>query len=618
MAVQPHKLTRCTAPRADSWRYTHAGGKTALAYGPGIAPVATPLAGPLLLTVPANYPGNTTGAPQWLQYNFPELGGRRTGIDAQTVRLVADLTGSTAGWDLTASAGYTKSTVKQSLDGQFSLAGLQAAFNDPVHPYLVGAAAAGNAPGLRYLIAPTEHAKATSLLEFASVRGSRELMDLAGGPLSVGVGTEYTHRDLDARSPDSVTSGEQQGTTAWAIGTQNIAAAYAELVAPVLKNLELDASVRYDRVMGLSHSTTPKAGFKYAPTKAVTVRGTYTEGFRAPNPAEAGNTGAYFGANDTRDPILCPNDGPDPSATPGNYPQQCSVALGGVQQAGRNLKPEKSKSFTLGLILEPSKNFNLSADYYQIKVDNQIISAISDPGFDPLPIAVRGTPVPQPYILPDGSTGTSTPSVGNMLFSPYPYENAQYTKTSGLDIDARATFRLPNADKLTAELMETHVFTYKQGVAGSAEVELVGTHGPSGVSGDTGNPRDRAQFILGWEHGPLIMTGTVNWVSGYSVIDPSSPSALTCTDAIAHGSRAFTNGPQQFCRVKAFSTVDLSASYKVSEKLTVHGSIQNLFAQEPPLDFQTYGSAQSSFYNPALHQAGAVGRFFNFGATYKF
>ena len=596
----------------------NAGGLTGLAYGPGIPPVSTPPDGPLNLTVPANYPGNTTGLPQLLQYNFPELGGGRTGLSAQSLRFVADLKGNVASWDVTASAGYTKSTVKQDIDGSFHLANLQTAFSDLTHPYLVGAAATRNAADLRRLIAPTEHTKATSLLEFAGLRAARELGTLPGGALSLGLGVDYTHRELDARAPDTVASGAQLGNNAWAIGKQNIAAGYAELVAPLLKNLELDASVRYDRVLGLAHATNPKVGFKYVPIKELTVRGTYTEGFRAPNPAEAGNTGSYFGANAQRDPILCPTDGPDPSVISGNFPQQCAVALGGVQQAGKNLKPERSKSYTFGLILEPAKQFNLSADYYHIRIDNQIISALSDPSYDAISNAVRGTPQPQPYILPDGTLGTKTPSVGNMLFAPYPYENAQFTVTSGIDIDARARFDLPGAGKLTAELIESHTFTYKQGTAGAATIELAGTHGPSGVSGDTGNPRDRAQFILGFDSGVLNVTGTMNWIGSFSVTDPSSTSTSTCKGAIANGSGVFSDAPQQFCHVKSFTTLDLTASYKVNDKLSMHASIMNLFDREPPLDFQTYGSAQSTFYNPALHQSGAVGRFFNIGAIYKF
>jgi iron complex outermembrane recepter protein len=55
-----------------------------------------------------------------------------------------------------------------------------------------------------------------------------------------------------------------------------------------------------------------------------------------------------------------------------------------------------------------------------------------------------------------------------------------------------------------------------------------------------------------------------------------------------------------------------------SKNLSVHGSILNVFGQPPPIDLATYGASGNDPYNPAMAQAGAVGRFFNIGATYTF
>lgn len=591
------------------------GGLSALAYGPGIPPQATPPGAPVQITVPASYPGNTTGSTQILQYNFPELGGSRAGVTSDTFRVGADVSGTWGKWDVTAAVGASQNTVKQEISNGFNIVNLQAAFNDPVHPYLVGAAAQGNSQALVDAIAPLQHAKATDKLQFVRVSAGRELVQLPGGALALNLGAEYTHRDLDAQAPPSVANGTQIGNNAWAIGTQNIAAAYAEMVAPVLKNLELDLSVRHDKVMTIGQATTPKAGLKWSPISQLTLRGTYTEGFRAPNPAEVGNTGNYFFANSQPDPVLCANQGADPTTVPGNFPQQCNVSIAGVQTPGKNLKPERSKSYTLGTIIEPTRNVNLSVDYYHIRINNQIISALNDPNYDPTPFLVRGTPIAQPFVNPDGSVTTQLPPVGNALFAPYPYENAQFTQTSGFDLDARASWPFAGG-RISAELTETHLISYKQGTAGGAAVELAGTHGPSGVSGDTGNPKDRAQLKLGWDQKALTVATTVNWVSGYSVTDPSSSNAATCADAISF---VFGSTPnQQFCRVRSFTSVDLYGEYRFSGQLSLHASILNLFNKDAPLDFQTYGGTPSTFYNPALHQAGAVGRFFNIGMNYKF
>jgi iron complex outermembrane receptor protein len=44
--------------------------------------------------------------------------------------------------------------------------------------------------------------------------------------------------------------------------------------------------------------------------------------------------------------------------------------------------------------------------------------------------------------------------------------------------------------------------------------------------------------------------------------------------------------------------------------------VVNLFDKAPPVDVSTYGSGRP--YNLSLHAAGAIGRFVNIGAVYKF
>jgi len=46
--------------------------------------------------------------------------------------------------------------------------------------------------------------------------------------------------------------------------------------------------------------------------------------------------------------------------------------------------------------------------------------------------------------------------------------------------------------------------------------------------------------------------------------------------------------------------------------------VTNLFNANPPLDLQTYGGGGNLAYDAALHQDGAVGRYFTLGATYRF
>ncbi len=76
-------------------------GNTAL--GPGVIPHQVGVISNF--TVPATYPGNTFGGPARVYGVLTDLGGRLDDIDTKAYRLVADLTGSVAGWDVNGSKG---------------------------------------------------------------------------------------------------------------------------------------------------------------------------------------------------------------------------------------------------------------------------------------------------------------------------------------------------------------------------------------------------------------------------------------------------------------------------------------------------------------------------------
>jgi iron complex outermembrane receptor protein len=212
-----------------------------------------------------------------------------------------------------------------------------------------------------------------------------------------------------------------------------------------------------------------------------------------------------------------------------------------------------------------------------------------------------------------------------VAFQPFPYFNATQTHVSGLDMDLNSRFDIGAAGRLTASLNATYMFHYIFGISGSS-FDLAGTHGPSIVSGDTGNPKERATASLGWDLGALNVTASVNFVGRFNLVDPTAGEP-DCATAIENGGfiNRFQNGPPNqaalnaFCEVKSFVDFDLYAQYAFTKNFSLHGSVLNLFGQQPPVDATTYGVAGGfAPYNPAMHQAGAVGRFFMAGATYTF
>jgi iron complex outermembrane receptor protein len=72
------------------------------------------------------------------------------------------------------------------------------------------------------------------------------------------------------------------------------------------------------------------------------------------------------------------------------------------------------------------------------------------------------------------------------------------------------------------------------------------------------------------------------------------------------------------CSVASFTDVDFYGRYNFTDKFSVHASVLNAFNRPPPLDAVTYGGGGGAAYSAALEQAGAVGRYFVVGASYKF
>ncbi len=138
--------------------------------------------------------------------------------------------------------------------------------------------------------------------------------------------------------------------------------------------------------------------------------------------------------------------------------------------------------------------------------------------------------------------------------------------------------------------------------------DLAGTHGPTGVSANTGNPKDRAVLTLEWERGPWDVTGTVNYTGAFNLTDPSI-GLNTCGESIVESGKwspptGYT-GPASFCNVDRFVDVDLYTKYSFNKHFTVHGTVLNLFDKPPPLDMQTYGGGGGASFDGAFHDAGA-------------
>ena len=180
-------------------------------------------------------------------------------------------------------------------------------------------------------------------------KASREFGKLEGGAIGVAVGAEFRHTYNNLNQWDGQGDFTGLSLTRYS-GDRNISAAYTEVLLPVLKQLELSAALRFDHYDGgIGNSFTPKVGAKWKPMNNLALRATYARGFRAPGAAET-NSVAGFGGVVIDDNARCAALTADGIAAATVTANCEGIAPTFTITGNPNLKPEKSQSFTLGLV----------------------------------------------------------------------------------------------------------------------------------------------------------------------------------------------------------------------------------------------------------------------------
>ncbi len=548
----------------------------------------------------ATHPDNPFGAPARFRYEGVEFGPQRRIYDSDISRILVGLKGSSWGWDF--DTGYLHSESKLDLSykgGVYNMAALRAAVSNPsspLFPYRLGANANLNTQAQHDAILATPSANSKNTLDVLDLRTSRDLMQLAGGPLALALGTEYRKLETSNPSLSGTADGSISANYVGFFGEEKVWAAYAEVLAPVIRNLELSAAVRYDRYDNFT-STTPKFGFKYLPVPQLALRGTYAEGFRAPNGPESDpRSQAAASSGGVRDPVRCPLVNGVGTPLPGATQADCQGStVAGVGQGNPNLKPEKTKSYSLGFIFEPVTSTSFGVDYWKIRRTDEINTI-------PFPAAAL-----LPGVIRSDNNLPGIPNSGTLLVVFAPFINSSQSDVSGFDVDFGQRFNLGEGGRAKVDFHWTRTKSFKRTDFGADPLEFAGTHGNCDVSNCAGTPKDRVNLVMAWDRGPFGLTGVANWRS--SIRNVYTAADTECATVFANGSDA-PNG----CRIASFWTLDLSGRWNVTKQLQIFGSIQNLFDRVAPLDATTYGGIS---YNP-LDASGAMGRYYTVGLKFTF
>jgi iron complex outermembrane receptor protein len=546
----------------------------------------------------SKHPQNPYGADVRVRYSMFDVGPSTRSVDNEFNRFVIGVKGQALGWDFDTGFVHSQSKLDLNYSNMINMKVLAAALGDPTSkyfPYYIGTQAGKNPASLYAAMVTDAVSHSTTKLDIVDFKASRELMQLPGGALGVAVGAEHRREQLDNPSLSGTADGSINASYVAAKGTQNVSALFVEVAAPVLPTVELNAAVRYDKYKNFN-STAPKLGAKWTPLKTFALRGTYSEGFRAPGPAEAGIESQSTGSAPVSDPVRCPGGVP---AAGGATAADCAITIGAVKVGNPDLKPEHSKGYTLGMVWDPLANTSLSVDGWKIRRSNEI---------NPLPY-VEAAALPT-AIRNDNNlvvNGVAIPNTGTLLLSKAPYRNSSYTEIKGVDVDVKQRFKLGDYGRATLGLTWTHIASWLRAESATKQYQYAGTHGNCDTSNCAGTPKDKISVNASWDlNQQLNVTATANYRADMKNIGFEGDK---CNSTFANGSPAPTG-----CHLASMTTVDLSARYNVTKQLQVYGSISNLFDKIAPLDPLTYGGMS---YNP-MDASGAIGRYFKVGARYSF
>ncbi|HYJ40312.1 MAG TPA: TonB-dependent receptor [Steroidobacteraceae bacterium] len=180
-------------------------------------------------------------------------------------------------------------------------------------------------------------------------------------PMNLAFGAEYREETWEAAPGDEGSRYFEGGQSFPGISLsdagahdRDVVAAYLDVVVEPLSGLRLDLAGRYEDYSDFGDATVGKLSGRYEITPSFALRGTVSNGFRAPTLAEE-----YYSAT---------NVGPT-TAFVQMPPNAEATALLGL---GAGLQPEKSTNYSLGFVWRSEKAIGLSFDIYQVEVRNRI------------------------------------------------------------------------------------------------------------------------------------------------------------------------------------------------------------------------------------------------------
>lgn len=392
-------------------------------------------------------------------------------------------------------------------------------------------------------------------------------------PLNVALGGEY-RRDTYAIDPGDEASYAYGGTQGYQgiapVNTtrahRDVAAGYIDLSAKLLPGWQMDLAGRYEHYSDVGDTLTGKVSTRYDVTRWLTLRGTVSNGFRAPTLAQE-----HFVS------IV---------SSPTYANAQLAVDSPGARALGASaLRPEKSTNYSAGLVLSPLARLTITLDAYQISIRDRIVDGGVYNGQAALDaLALQGVSLP---------AGIAPGSVAAQYFA-----NGVNTRTRGLDITARYQTPLGRLGTVTWDVAAnvnhtrvTHVGADQNGNP------LLNAQGIAYLS--SAYPASKIIFGGRWSQGRWdVIAHEIRYGATTSQLEYyTGPNAFSNTTFLP-----FVNHPRW--------VTNLEIGYRVTGTLHVALGANNLFNAYPsriPAETSYLGAA---LYDTASQQLGQDGGFY--------
>ncbi|HEX7761238.1 MAG TPA: TonB-dependent receptor [Caulobacteraceae bacterium] len=316
-------------------------------------------------------------------------------------------------------------------------------------------------------------------------------------------------------------------------------AIYGDVAASPVENLKLDGAVRYEHFSDFGNTTVWKGTGRYDFTPQIALRSTISSGFRAPTLAEE-----FYSATNV-----------SPSSAVVQLPaNSASAALLGFS----NLKPEKSRNYSVGIVTHPTSSLSITLDAYQIAIKDRIVGTGTLYG---LGGAVNSATVLAAIAAHGNTLDNTVTFVGVSVFT-----NGIDTRTRGLELSANLS---------TEFLFGGHVdWTVAANYNTTTITRMAAT--PTQIAGQSLFDRTAISYMT---------TASPKAKVGVGALYTNSKWTVNLRETFYGGTQVYTSpdGGKHYYqnRIGVTGITDLELGYAITDQLKIAAGANNLFNTSP-------------------------------------